>query len=154
MKRSLLVSVLALASPVSALSQTSGASAASQSAQGPIAVSPGAFDSFLAAAPCPTFSWTAGSPASGYELRVYRLEEGDRLGAVPAMQASLPAGALSWSPPADRCLETGRHYAWSVRGVGDDPGAWSEALIFEVSASEIDLATALAALERHLGIRA
>jgi hypothetical protein len=118
---------------------------------GPIGVSPGGRDTFLAAAACPTFGWAAAEGAVGnYELVVYPAdEESDG----PALQATLPAGALGWTPPADRCLAPGR-YAWSVRAMGfDRAGAWSEALLFQVRElpAEAELQAALEVVRRYLG---
>ena len=104
-----------------------------ESSSTPSGVSPGSPNRFArAAGACPTFSWGGVDGALGYELVVFRVgSEGIAEGARPALEASIRAAALSWTPAAERCLPPGR-YAWSVRGSG---GEWSEALLFEVAPS-------------------
>ncbi len=99
----------------------------------PVGVSPGSLETFApAAGACPTFSWTAASPAAGYALRVFRVGDNEAADA-PAIAVELPAGASSWTPPGDACLTPAARYAWSVRALGEKgSGPWSEALLFEV----------------------
>lgn len=59
----------------------------------PAGVSPGALEAFAAAAPCPTFSWTAVPAAAGYELRVYGVDQLGQPESAPAIQARIPGGA-------------------------------------------------------------
>lgn len=87
---------------------------AASPADRPTAVSPGGAETFLAAQSCPTFSWTAPSPTASYRLQVYEVGALSQEKSAPALEAVLPAGASSWSPPADACLAPGR-YAWTVR---------------------------------------
>lgn len=102
---------------------------------GAVPVSPGAVErSTPAASACPTFSWTAVEGAAGYELAVFlvtREHDEETIARRPSLQQSLPAGATSWTPPADRCLDPGGRYAWSVRAHGAD-AEWSEAARFEI----------------------
>jgi hypothetical protein len=135
-----------------ALATSAGAWAAQASpSRGPgglVAVSPGGSDAFLAAEACPTFGWAAAAASEGgYELVVYPAEDP---AAGPALEARLPAGALVWTPPADRCLPPGR-YAWSVRAVGAAQ-SWSEALLFQVRElpTEGEYRAALELVQRYL----
>lgn len=108
-------------------------------AGGPVPVSPGERDRIApASAACPTFSWTTAEAAEGYELAVYEVRGGDpeALSPKPALRASLPAGATSWTPPGDRCLTPGRRYAWSVRASGAATRPWSESALFELPSNE------------------
>lgn len=130
-------------------------------AAAPSTVSPGGRGEFLTASSgCPTFSW-GGPAAGGYELAVFELPAGaetsssllaDLLESAPLrLGARLPAGATSWTPPADRCLEPGGRYAWFVRGSESDE--WSTGRFFEV-APETELERAVArVLTRFLAQR-
>ncbi len=121
---------------------------------GPAGVSPGGSAGFELAAACPTFSWAAVSGARSYGLRAYRLAPNGEIEAASALAAELPAGASSWTPPADGCLVPGERYAWSVRAQTENGStAWSEALLFEVTAvpSEAELQGAIEVLQRYLG---
>ena len=109
----------------------------------PTPVSPGATNRLApVGSGCPTFSWTSRPEARGYEIAVYELsgETPDEIAGTPVLRQRLPAGAGSWTPPADRCLEPGGRYAWSVRPLLSprrEPlsGApWSEPLLLEVLA--------------------
>lgn len=95
----------------------------------PRGVSPGSAEAFLAApGGCPTFSWTMSLEARRLELLVQQTEEGrDRA----VLRTTLPAGATTWTPPADRCLATGS-YAWVVRSLGEERAPWSAPLFFTV----------------------
>ncbi len=129
-------------------------------AGGPVAVSPGAEARFLGvASACPTFSWTAVPEATGYELVVYAMPEAEGvpgwaepdLEMAPAIRATVPAGALSWTPPSESCLELAGSYAWSVRALGDaEAGGWSEGKLFKVDSGAV-VAGIAGALERALG---
>ncbi len=111
----------------------------------PAGVSPGGSTGFELAEACPSFSWTAVEEAGGYELLVVEVAEG---AAEPALEARVPAGALSWTPAADRCLAPGGRYAWTVRPL---TGEWSEALLFTVAPpAAMDLEGALAVLREAL----
>lgn len=112
------VGPVALSSALLAVALVTPGSAAS--AASPRPVSPGTPDAMSrAASPCPTFSWTFDPAAGVIELAVYRLDAPDQdtppEQAPPVLEESLPAGAVSWTPPADRCLEQGGRYAWFVR---------------------------------------
>ena len=76
-----------------------------------------------------------------HQLAVYDLgSEGDGE-PVLVERVELPAGATGWSPSADRCLEPGRHYAWSVRAVSDGISAeWSEIFTFRTPESALSVA--------------
>jgi hypothetical protein len=152
MKRSLVLvaSVLLAVSPVWA--QMDGASAAASARAA--GVSPGGSAGFALSAACPTFSWTSIAGAEGYELRAYRLEARGELEPVSALAVELPAGASSWTPPADGCLAPGERYAWSVRAqIAGGLTAWSEALLFEIAAAPTaaELQAALEVVQRYLG---
>lgn len=129
-------------------------------ASGPIAVSPGGASGFVGAgSACPTFSWSAAAGASGYELVVYATLEAavDRpnLEGDPALRTEVPAGALSWTPSSESCLQLGSSYAWTVRALGDgDGGEWSEPALFRVEIGPVvdQVGGALErALARYLG---
>ncbi len=135
--------------------------AATVSAAGPVAVSPGAEERFLGvASACPTFSWTGVDGATGYELVVYAMpgvEEGaagiaaPALDVAPAIRATVPAGARSWTPPSESCLALAGEYAWSVRALGEtEAGEWSDSKLFKVDAGAV-VAGIAGALERALG---
>lgn len=125
--RAILIAVLAAALPAAAL------------AAPPVAVSPGGPDAVgRADGACPTFSWTYDSEATAVEVAVYRLESADGAAAPeeapPVLAVRLPAGAVSWTPDADHCLEADASYAWFVRRETDDlPGPWSEGNLFEIA---------------------
>lgn len=118
----------------------------------PVAVSPASPEGIAAvASSCPTFSWAALDGARGYELVVYRVEAGAPVGEA-VMEESLPRGASSWTPSAERCLEPGGTYAWVVRAVDEQAaGEWSAASLFTVRdwPSEAELEVALEALRRR-----
>lgn len=128
------IAVVALAVPVLA-----GLPASATPSRQPVPVSPGDLSkATLAASACPTFSWTASPADEGYEIAVFRVTgqgEDERLAERPVLRQTLPAGATSWTPSANRCLEAGSHYAWSVRAAGGAPGEWSEAARFEIVGS-------------------
>ena len=114
----------------------------------PVAVSPGSTDSVTAApGSCPTFSWSGVTGAPGYELAVVRLGEAPE---APALRATVPGGATSWTPAGDRCLAPGR-YGWTLRVTGDPPGEWAAGRAFEVRAapSAEEVARAIDVLERY-----
>ncbi len=116
---SLLVLLLASTAPVSGLTQ-------------PVAVSPGAADRpLLAVSGCPTFSWGAVPGHASLQLTVHAVGDDGGLASRPAFRVELPAGAASWTPPADRCLAPGT-YAWIIRALGDTPAELPEALLFAV----------------------
>ncbi len=120
----------------------------------PVGVSPGANAGFALAEACPAFSWTAVPGAQGYELRAYQLEASGELAPASALSAELPAGASSWTPPADRCLAPGERYVWSVRAQTESGStAWSEALLFEITAAPTaaEFQSALEVVQRYLG---
>lgn len=102
------------------------------------AVSPGDSGAVTpAAGPCPTFSWTFDPAAEGYDLVAYRLRSSGGADPVqdepPVLRQSLPAGAVSWTPPADRCLLAGEEYVWFVRAeTAGASSAWSEGNLFRV----------------------
>lgn len=113
-------------------------------AAGPTGVSPGNVGDFASVhTACPTFSWTAVDGSAEYELVVYGIAEELQLtaGSTPGLEAharlvlrkTIPAGALSWTPSAERCFDMFGSYAWSVRSVDDaGAGAWSESRMFRV----------------------
>ena len=121
---------------------TLSATGAALAAAGARPVSPGSVDGFVAVdTPCPTFSWSAGEGATGYELIVYSAEEpgdderrpGLETSAAPVLRQQVAGRAFSWTPSAENCLEPAGTYAWSVRAVDDlEAGAWSEAALFTV----------------------
>lgn len=126
--RAIVIAVLAAALPAAAL------------AAPPVAVSPGGPDTVgRVGSVCPTFSWTYDPEATAVELTVYRLEAADGAlapeEAPPVLAVRLPAGAVSWTPDADRCLEADASYAWFVRSEAEEvPGPWSEGNLFEIAA--------------------
>lgn len=119
----------------------------------PLPVSPGSVAGGLVTDRCPTFSWSAGEGAPGYELVVYSLGRDEEPETSPALTARLPAGAQSWTPSAERCLAAGGRYAWSVRARA--AGAeWSEPAIFEVGRpSREEVTAALETLRSYLDER-
>lgn len=124
----------------------------------PQPVSPGAESRLVSVEiRCPTFSWGMVHGAAGYELVVYRLEDTAQ-GARPVLREKLLGSVSSWTPPAERCLERGAAYAWSVRSVGtadvgDGASGWSAARLFRVKAgpSIDEVAAAMAVLQRYVG---
>ncbi len=98
----------------------------------PVAVSPGAAHRpLLAVGGCPTFSWGAVSANASLRLTVHEVGDDGGLASRPAFRVDLPAGATSWTPPADRCLSPGT-YAWIVRALGETRSEWPEPLLFAV----------------------
>lgn len=105
---------------------------------------------------CPTFSWTGVPETSGYELAVFPVHPNGEVPDEPSLSAWVPAGATSWTPPANACLEAGTEYGWSIRAAGDqEVGDWSEpALIeFAVGPTFAEVESALATLDRFLKIQ-
>lgn len=119
---------------------------------------------------CPTFSWTESEGAEGYELVIFELSEGEEGSSVealepaletltdtrPSVRVDLPDKASSWTPSGERCLESGKSYAWALRALralapGHD-AEWSEAYLFEVETAPaaIEVREALETLERYL----
>jgi hypothetical protein len=111
----------------------------------PLGVAPGARDAFAEIGDrCPTFSWAALPLAAGYELRVYAVDDLQRPGVEPAVLEQLPAGASSWTPAAEQCLERGERYAWALRTIGEGRETeWSEPLFLQVVAAPDELARML-----------
>lgn len=98
---------------------------------------------------CPTFSWTVGDPSSEVELAVFRYRgSGDaRDSAELVWTVKLPAGSVSWTPDADRCLDPGL-YGWSLRAAG---GAVSnESLLFAVESGGVSLEEAARRVRLYL----
>lgn len=121
---------------VAAITIFSLAAGVSLAAGGPEPVSPGHPQWMqTAAGPCPTFSWTSSGTATGYELVIYEVEpRSDDL--VERLRHRVPAGATSWSPSLDRCLERGGRYAWALRANGaKDSSTWSMPSLFEIAAA-------------------
>ena len=128
--------------------------AASAAAAQPVAVSPGSTAGIAHVPdPCPTFSWSAVTGASGYELVVLAADEAPVETPVatpaetpaeratfssagpPALAVEIRGAAIAWTPSAEQCLAAGRRYAWSVRAItGEGAGPWAEAQLFEVGA--------------------
>lgn len=126
-------------------------SAAADTIRSPIAISPGAADATLkVATSCPTFSWAGVAAAQGYELDV---SGSDKTGVVEtALAVWLPAGALSWSPPLEKCLQAGNRYTWKLRAVLDSMASdWSDEVHFEISRhpAPAEVAMAYDILRRH-----
>jgi len=98
------------------------------------AVSPGAFGRATPTSPCPTFSWASpGRPGFGLEIAVFTVAPDGAISGEPTLRQPVAPGASSWTPPADRCLQTGT-YAWTIRAV--DPAGeltWSEFRLFTVA---------------------
>jgi hypothetical protein len=106
---------------------------------GPRGVSPGRFEGPARIdTRCPTFSWVGQPDASGYEIVVLAWTP-DEPRTETTLRQTLPAGALSWTPALDQCLEWGGRYAWSV-SVPGAAGGWSKPLLFEVVSHEAWLA--------------
>ena len=74
-------------------------------AEPPQPVSPGSLTELApAGSRCPTFTWTTAPEAVGYQLAVYLAEDGEAAAGPaggPVLHERLPAGAGSWTPPAD-----------------------------------------------------
>jgi hypothetical protein len=65
----------------------------------------------------PTFSWTAVTAATGYDIRAIDVSTGET-------KFKVRVSGTSWTPPAD--LISGRSYAWQVRAVNAlGLGVWS-----------------------------
>ncbi len=126
----------------------------------PVTVSPGSVATVEAAsALCPTFSWGGVDEAQSYEIMVYALAgsqlEAAAPGGRPALSATLPGSASSWTPAADRCLAAGTAYVWFVRAVGpgNAAGEWSEGGMFRtpIAIADVDLRReVLQMVERYL----
>ncbi len=120
-------------------------------------VAPGARDAFAPASPCPVFIWSLDPTADAYELLVYAADPSVAPRQTePLLRVPLPAGVGSWTPPADRCLEPGRRYAWTVGtdGAGEvTSGSWSEPLLLEIvlAPTAAELQQALEVVRRYLG---
>ncbi|MFQ5525084.1 MAG: hypothetical protein ACE5GX_02375 [Thermoanaerobaculia bacterium] len=118
-------------------------------ASGPVAVSPGSASEFSPVhTGCPTFSWSAVEDAEGYEVVVYAvaqkaigdgfLIESSAEDVSPVLRQSIPAGAFSWTPSAESCLEMFGRYAWAARAVEAEPtDGWSESRMFRVDPDPI-----------------
>ena len=135
------------------------ASAAAAALDRPETVSPGGLEAVEAApALCPTFSWSGVARARRYEIAVFELAEpaGDSTptGRRPALKATVPGGALSWTPAGDRCLAPATAYVWFVRALGraGSAGDWSEGGMFRTPAPAVaDLEQQIVRLlERYL----
>jgi hypothetical protein len=115
------------------------------------AISPGTEQGAVIGDKCPVFSWAALKGASSYDLVVYEIGE-LVVGARPTLATRIPGGALSFTPPLDRCFERGAPYAWSVRAVtGDGASDWAAPLFFAVADEPpVDLAAALELVRRYL----
>lgn len=112
---------LAIASCVASAATAAGLAADTPVSPGdPVEITP-------VSSACPTFSWSSDSP-SGIELAVTPLSAPDQT----VLSQELPAGATSWTPPANRCLPPGQ-YAWFIRDLGVTESEWSDALGFEVT---------------------
>lgn len=100
---------------------------------------------------CPTFSWAVVPTASGYELVIYEVKVNGDVSPHPVTSIDLPAGASSWTLPADSCLAPGGRYAWSLRATGRVGSAWSEAVLFAVTEapSQDEVRQALEVLRRY-----
>jgi hypothetical protein len=123
----------------------------------PQPVSPGRLEgSPSTSGACPVFSFTGFEEAQGYELVALQIPAGAHAdnvdAATVALHVQLPAGASTWSPPLDDCLQAGSRYLWAVRARIDGVnGEWSQPSRFEVplqpSSKELDWA--LEILDRH-----
>ena len=125
----------------------------------PVPVSPGSpTGATRISGTCPTFLWGSVTSIQAYELVVYRVPAEDALPRGSELQAvlriSLPGTAQGWTPALGQCLEPGGQYAWTLRAVEDtgEPGAWSEANVFEISAapSVTEIEEALLLLRQYL----
>ncbi len=114
------------------------AAAAAASAAGgerPATVSPGGSTGVSIAPSCPTFSWGEVSSAEAYDLVVYRVGAG-RDDVVAVLAERLPGAVGTWTPPLERCLESGSLYAWTVGALSRyAEAAWSEPRLFRVVAA-------------------
>lgn len=97
----------------------------------PVAVSPVGATAHV----CPTFSWSSVKLAEHYELAVHPVSAKGEVSDRPALQARLPRGATSWTPPAGSCLEPKNVYGWSIRAVdAKGEGKWSDAVLIRTKA--------------------
>ena len=132
------ITVLALSALLLLAADVASASGSESGAALSTPVSPGSADRLAPVeSGCPTFSWTSAPGAEGYEIAVYEVtaEPSLDIGTDPVLHRHLPAGANSWTPAADRCLDPGGRYAWSIRPLlSDDSSAWSEPLLLAVAA--------------------
>ncbi len=130
------------------------ASGALWSAEAPAPVSPGGAETMVTADQrCPTFIWGALPGAKRFELAVYAADDAAGSAAEPVLTAELPGSVQAWVPPAERCLEPGSKYAWTVRAVGPSGASeWSEPSVFQVAAapSNREVQAAMETLARHL----
>ena len=102
---------------------------------------------------CPTFSWASPATEGQVKLAVFEISapasfDADQAAVAtePVLEELLPAGAISWTPPLNRCLQRGWLYAWAVRFMTDEPsGEWSEPMFFQTG-SRPSLAEVRAAL--------
>lgn len=105
---------------------------------------------------CPTFSWSGHPGTEGYELEVHAISPDGKVSGKPALSAWLPAGATSWTPPADACLEAGAVYGWSIRDSGEKSGnGWAEPALIQlaVGPAVAEVESAIATLNRFLHIQ-
>jgi len=119
----------------------------------PVAVSPAGNTATTVDQRCPTFIWGAVAGAKSFELTVYAADDVSGPVLEPVLSVSIPGSAQAWVPPAERCLEPGSRYAWTVRAVGErGPSDWSVPSVFSVSAlpSDTEIRAALEVLTRHL----
>lgn len=122
----------------------------------PVAVSPGAGVGVQNVADtCTTFSWAGVGEAKSYTLAVYEVTEGGQLGWHIIRQV-LPAGAFSWTIPADHCLSLGKTYAWTVGAIGRGAGTiWSEPVLFRVALgpTEAEFERSLTVVQKYLAAK-
>lgn len=119
----------------------------------PVAVSPAGPTAITVDQRCPTFIWGAAPGADSFEVAVYAADDVNGPVLDPVLSVSIPGSAQAWVPPAERCLEPGSRYAWTVRAVGErGPSEWSVPSVFSVSAlpSDTEIRAALETLTRHL----
>lgn len=127
-------------------------------------IAPGAADRMVETTdPCPTFSWSA--PAAGSRSQgsvsvvVVNVTNGGR-GVTAGEQdvvlaARLPAGARSWTPSSEQCLERGRSYRWFVlQGEGRILASEGHAFAISHLPSDAAITWARDVLHRHLGASA
>jgi len=118
---------------------------ASATASSLIGISPGASSgtqalSAVTDSRCPTFSWASPVNEGTLHLTVFEVSAPTTTGVdqpavatEPVLEKLLPAGAISWTPPLDRCFQRGWLYAWAVRLVSEgSAGEWSEPMFFQV----------------------
>ncbi len=137
---------------LAALLLLSASASAAFGAGSALPVSPGTLERVTSVpGRCPTFSWTAVEGASGYQLKAFLIDESGLASQKPALEQTLPRAASSWTPDADRCLETNRTYGWTVRGLtgGADEG-WSEPAVFRVPEHPLELEEALSVVQEYL----